>query len=82
MVPPRPAASSTPLDGDRTRLTATTGDPPWFVSMLAETQLPVPDPRRPELRDAAAEAGQRLLDAVAPYAADPGYERGRFFSGS
>jgi len=56
----------TPLDGDRTRLTATTGDLPWFASMLAETQLPFRIHGGPELRAGAAEAGQRLLDAVAP----------------
>ncbi len=56
----------TPLGDDRTRLTATTGDPAWFAAMLAETGLSFRLHGGPELRAAAAEAGRRLLDAVEP----------------
>jgi predicted DNA-binding transcriptional regulator YafY len=54
----------TPLDADRTRLAATTGDPPWFVSMLTETGFAFRIDGGPELRTAAAAAGQRLIGAL------------------
>ena len=54
----------TPLDLGRTRLTATTGDPAWFVSMLTETGFRFQIEGGPELRAAAAGAARRLLDAV------------------
>jgi predicted DNA-binding transcriptional regulator YafY len=56
----------TPLGDDRTHLTGTTGDPPWFASMLTETGFPFKIHDGPELRAVAAAAGQRLLDAAAP----------------
>ncbi len=62
---PRARGVLTPLDDGRTHLTGTTGDPPWFASMLTEMQLPFRIHGGPELRATAAAAGQRLLDAVA-----------------
>jgi len=61
-------------DGDgRTRLTASTSEPDWYAGRLAVLPYPFRVHGSPELRDAAAALGRRLLAASE---ADPALPRG------
>jgi predicted DNA-binding transcriptional regulator YafY len=60
---PRSLARLEPDEGDRTRLRATTDEPEWYARRLAVIPVPFEILGSPELRRAAAELGQRFLEA-------------------
>jgi predicted DNA-binding transcriptional regulator YafY len=53
-----------PLDGRRSRLTASTSNPDWYVTVLANLPFPYHIHGGPELRKAARATGRRLLAAA------------------
>ncbi|MFF4486991.1 hypothetical protein ACFY0F_10925 [Streptomyces sp. NPDC001544] len=53
-----------PLDAHTTRLRATTDEPDWYVRQLTALRAPFRVIGSRELREAAREFGQRLLDAA------------------
>jgi predicted DNA-binding transcriptional regulator YafY len=52
------------MDGDRTRLTGSTGNPVWYAEQLARLPAPFRVEEGPELREAVRALGRRFLDAA------------------
>ncbi|MFF4017617.1 helix-turn-helix transcriptional regulator [Streptomyces sp. NPDC001843] len=61
---PRSLGRLEPLDAHTTRLLATTDEPDWYVRQLTALRAPFRVIGSRELREAAREFGQRLLDAA------------------
>jgi predicted DNA-binding transcriptional regulator YafY len=60
---PRSLGRRETLDSATTRLVATTNDPHWYVTQLAQLEVPYRIIGSPEVRAAAYAIGRRLLDA-------------------